>query len=482
MAGRQALSMLNVAVLARLLPVQAYGQIGMAGLFVNFLMLFRDLGTASAVVQKEEVSEELLSSVFWVNMALGCILCLLTFPISYGAAWFFHEPPLAAIVRALGVAFVFSSAGIVQTALLRRQMSFRTLTTAELAGAFAAVTVSIGCAVSGMGVWSLVFGTLTSTLITTLCLWCLCTWRPRFVFAWCEVRPIVSYSLNLSGSTFINYFARNADYLVVGRFLGKTPLGFYQMAYTLMLYPIQNVSQVVAQVLFPAFSRMQHDDERFRAAFLRTCMAIALVTFPLMAGMFVTSDQLVRVFLGEQWAPVSWLLRVLAAVGLVQSVVTMVGQIYTAKGRTDLMFWWTGVATLVIVIAFFIGVNWGIRGVAVSYAIVTAILLYPGCAIPFRLIGLRPLDFARALWPQLLVSLLMAAICGAWIAFWSGRGLAVPYLFASTVALGILVYVVLLRVFRPPVIREVRAALEETPNPVLARVAALLIYLDPVRK
>ncbi len=150
----------------------------------------------------------------------------------------------------------------------------------------------------------------------------------------------MQFSLNLSGFGIVNYASRNADNLIIGRVLGSIQLGYYQMAYNLMLAPIQNISSVISQVAYPAFSRIQDDNERFRSAYVRSCALIALVTFPVMAGLAVIADPLVRVILGSKWIGAIRIFEILAPVGLLQSVQTTVGQIYTAKARTDWMFRW----------------------------------------------------------------------------------------------------------------------------------------------
>ena len=150
---------------------------------------------------------------------------------------------------------------------------------------------------------------------------------------------IGKYSLNLVGFNTFNYFARNADYLLIGRFLGATSLGIYMLAYRIMLYPLQSITTVISRVMFPAYSQLQDDDARFRSAYLRTAGMIALVTFPMMAGLWVSDRaHVVLTIFGQKWAQAIPLIKVLALVGMAQSIGATVGAIYQAKGRTDVMF------------------------------------------------------------------------------------------------------------------------------------------------
>jgi PST family polysaccharide transporter len=225
-----------------------------------------------------------------------------------------------------------------------------------------------------------------------------------------EVRSVMNFGLNLSAFNLFNYFARNSDNAIVGRYLGSAPLGFYQLAYNIMLFPVQGIAQVLTQVMFPAFSEIQHDNERFRRIYLRTCSSIALITFPLMTGAAILAGPLIRTVYGPRWVNVIPVLTILAPVGLVQSIVTTSGLIYTAKGRTALMFKVGGIASVLYVISFFIGLPWGIRGVALSYAICVGLLLLPSLYIPFRLIDLRLPDLWHAIKGIATSTVLMAVV------------------------------------------------------------------------
>jgi O-antigen/teichoic acid export membrane protein len=469
--GRQAMSLASIAVLARLLGPSAYGLMAMAVIITNFLANFRDLGTASAVVQRVSVSRRMLSSLFWVNLGLGILLCLLVLGVAGTASRFFDKPELKGILQALAFSFCVTAAAAVHSAILKRELAFKKLAVADLGASLVGYIVAISCAAAAMGVWSLVWANLANAVVTTVLVWMFCVWRPSLEFDVGEVRSTTSFSLNLSGFGLVNYFTRNADNLVVGRFLGSEQLGYYQMAYTLMLYPLQNISAVIAQVLIPAFSRIQNDNERFRSAYVRSLMLIGLITFPIMAGLGVVADPFVRAVLGPKWIPVIPVFQILAPVGLVQSVQTTVGQIYVAKARTDWMFRWGLANATVTVAAFLVGVRWGIKGVAIAYfATYFTFTLYSGFAIPFRLIELRFVDFVRQLWPQIAITAAMAAACFAWL---FGLGLvAVTNAWVrliSTSIIGLLAYSFLLLLFRPAVVGHFEEVLEQQAHSPLFR-------------
>ena len=462
--ARQVLSLASVGLLARRLGPSVYGLMGMATLVLVFLGNFRDLGTATAIIQRPHVSRRLLSSLFWVNCGVGLLFTGAVFATAAPIAVFFHEPRLASLLRVISISFFVAAIGAVPSAILARNMAFKKIAIADLLAAFLSYAAAIACAYSGLGVWSLVVANLATFVCATALYWIFACWRPSFEFDLAEVRSVSGFSLNLAGFGFVYYFYRLVDILIVARALGSQDLGYYQMAYNLFLYPIQNVTSVIAQVLTPAFSRVQAEDERFQSAYMRGCMLIALVTFPVMAGLGIVADPFVRLLLGEQWLPVVPVLQILVPVGMLQSVQGTVGQIYIAKGRTDWMFRFGLGAAVLFIASFLVGIRWGTRGVAASYCCTYIVfVLYPAFRVPFSLIGLRVQEFIRHLLPQIAITLGMAGICRLWMKGLTLLGLADPLLtLVSTAALGATLYVIAMLGIRPAVIRHLEGLIAES--------------------
>jgi O-antigen/teichoic acid export membrane protein len=406
----QALSLVSVTVVARALSPEAYGLVGMAQLVIGFVSLFQDLGTSSAVVQRREVDQRFLSTIWWLNLALSTLLAGICWVLSPLAADFYHEPAVQKVLRILGLGFILAAGSTVQAALLSRSLQFRSLAIRDIISSATGLVVAIIMAYSGAGVWALVGASLSTTAVSTVLVMILARWAPSFSFSWPDIRSIARFGANLSAFNLINYFARNADNALVGRYLGAGPLGYYQLAYRMMLYPVENISQTLGRALFPAFTKMQDDYGRFRVAYLRACAAIAFLTFPLMIGALILADELVRVLLGPKWVPTIPVFQILALVGMVQSISTTVGQIYIATGRTDLMLRWGTLFVSLIVVGFAVGLPWGIQGVAIAYAIVIAAIVIPVFWAAFRIIDLPLLDLWRALWPGLKCTLIMAVV------------------------------------------------------------------------
>jgi PST family polysaccharide transporter len=456
-AGQQATQLLTMVVLARLLTPGDFGLVGMASVVIGFVSLFKDLGTSAAVIQSRKNTDELLSSVFWANVAFGCFSMIVIASAAPVAAIYFHEPRVSALLRVLSLSFAIASCSILQKAIFERKLMFRATAAAEVAGVAAGAAVGIVLALRGAGAWALVAQSLTSVSVSSALLWYLSDWRPQLSFHWLEIKRVSGYSLNLTGFTVVNYLARNTDYLLIGRFLGATQLGIYTLAYRIMLYPLQSISAVVSRVMFPVCSQLRDDDARFRAAYLRTVAMIALATFPMILGLYSVARPLVLTIFGAKWAAVIPLIQILTPVGLMQSIMTTVGTIYQAKGRTRTLFAWGLGSSLLTIVAFLAGLRWGVLGIAKSYAIVMLVLVVPCFVIPFRLIGLKLKALAAVLVRPLVASLTMSAVIAVVSAMLAQRYQVIA--FQVFVVTGVIAYAVASWVVNRDQFRQVLALL-----------------------
>jgi len=323
------------------------------------------------------------------------------------AASFFRESRVAAILLVLAPTFLLSGLGMVQQAVLERKLAFEILARIEFLAAAVGSIVGIGAAMMRAGAWSLVYRSVIEISLTTILLWVHSGWKPQFTFRWKEVRPITSFSVNLTLFNITYYLTRNLDYLLIGRFLGPQALGFYTLAYRIMLYARQNVNLLVGRVMFPFYSRIQNDIERFRRTYIAVVKAIGFVIFPMIFGLVVVSQEFVSAFFGSKWQPVAVLMCILGPVALLQPIYTTTGGIYKTTGRTEWMFRVGLVSSVIIIVSFVIGLNWGIVGVATAYTIANIIIFFPGLLIALRLIHLPLKRVIRTLIQPFLSSLLM---------------------------------------------------------------------------
>jgi PST family polysaccharide transporter len=426
-----------------------------ASILTNFANLLRDMGTSVALIQRERVSDHLLDTIFWFNMAIGVVLGLIMIAIAVPVSVIFAEPHLRGVLTILAVSYPLSSLAAVHQALLERGLHFRTLAHIELASAIAGLGFGTIAAWRGMGAYSLVLATLVTAALTAVLLWCVSSWRPALRWHGAEFRSLKGFSGNLVGFQIVNYFARNVDTMLVGRFLGVGPLGWYNMGYKLMFLPVQNLSLVVFRALFPVLSRVQTDHAVLRAMYLRAMSAISLVASPVMIGLWVVREPFVRAVFGEQWMPVSVVIAWLAPVGLMQSLLSPVGLLYMVTGRTDLMMRVGTVISAVFFAGILIGLAWGYVGVAIGYAIANALIILPGLRIPFGLVNLSFREFLRSVTPQFIASLLMGLITWTVLLVWGVSTTNAALQLTVLVALGVTLFLSMAVVFMKPTVKQV---------------------------
>jgi PST family polysaccharide transporter len=396
-AVRVVLQLATSVVLARLLTPEEFGLIAMITVLTNFVGVFSEFGLAAALIQRSDLREGHRSSTFWLTLAVGVLLGAGVYAAAPWISAFYDEDRLVPLTHFIAVSFLVASLRVVQAALLNREMRFRAIGSIEIAATLVGGGVGIAMALAGYGVWSLVAQLLAIGVAEAVGFWVASGWRPRLQFDTAAVRELMPYSLNFMGFSVVNYWVRNADNLLIGRFVGSVGLGIYDRAYRTMLLPLTHGSGLMSRVMFPALSRIQTDRGAVKRLYVRAIRSISLVTFPLMIGLLVAADVFVATLFGPKWAEVVPVLRVLCLVGLLQSVSSTTGWLYQSQGKTDVLLRWGLFSGAVTVVAFGIGVHWGFMGVAVAYVIRTVLLTPLSFAIPGRFVGLRLGEVTSAL-------------------------------------------------------------------------------------
>ncbi len=387
----------STVILARLLAPEDYGVIAMVAAVTAFAGLFRDLGLSAASIQKKGLTRAQQSNLFWLNVAMGVLLTVIVAAGAPLVAWFYGRSELKPVTMALSMSFVISSLGSQSGAFLVRQMRFGRKAIAQLSGAIVTLAVAVPFALAGWSYWSLVWGTLAGATVTTLLLFALSPFRPTWPSRGSGVRDMLRFGADVTGFNLVNYFHRNLDNLLIGRYWGADALGLYGRAYALMMFPIHAIRGPIVAVTFPALSRLQNDPKRFLAFVCKASNAIALLSMPIAAFAAVSSESLIVVVLGSKWNEASTIFTCLAIAGFLQPVAAIRGQIMLSTGATRKYLVW-GVANAILVsLAFLLGIAWGPVGVAVAYAVATFVIFIPSLVYATRGTVVHPTDILAAI-------------------------------------------------------------------------------------
>ncbi len=446
----QAIRLGTTLVLARLLTPADFGIVAYALTIITFVDVFKHMGAIAAIIERPTISQRLLSSLFYMNVATGLVLGIafaLLSPVLVSSTGSDENPW---VLAPMGLVIVVSSMGIVNRGLLRRRLAFRRVAIVNVTPTVIFGIVAIVLATRGAGASAIVTGQVCGAVGGVAIGWFLARWWPSLVFDLAEIKSVLGVVGYTMGFGIFNYMFENADKVMVGSVLGASALGVYSIGQRVLMYPVYSMTLNIGQVLFPTFARMGNDDRAIGRGFLRACAAIALVTFPMMIGVAVLAQQFVDVILGEKWQDAVFIITVLAPIGLLHAIHYTVGPIYQAKGRFRALMLWgiaSGTATLAAYVA---GLPWGINGVTLSYAIMMVILTYPTFAIPFHFIGLRFSALVRAVGPTLIAALAMGGIVLAFRLLMERRGADDAVILFGGTALGIVVYGAWIFVARPP--------------------------------
>lgn len=442
-------------VLARILAPADFGILTLGITIILFLDVFKDMGTTAAIVQQRRITHDLLATLFWINICVGVMLTALMIALSpYLSRLADAGADGSRILAGLSFVILISSLRLVQEGIIRRRFQYGRLAGINLSLTLVNGAVSLFAALMGAGAWALVVGQLSGAAVATLQAWRGTTWRPTARFEWAAARGVASFSLNLMFFNVFNFFLINSDKLLVGQRLGTTALGIYGLGQRILMGPTSSISQMIQQILFPTFSRLQEDHTAMGRGYLRACAAIGLVTFPALFGFAVVAGPFIHAVLGPKWVDGIVLVTILAPIGALHSLHFTVGAIYSATGRTDLLLRWGVGSGIVTVVGYIVGLEWGLNGIAAAYAVVIIVLTWPAFAIPFRLIGLRVPDLLRALAPASLGTALTVSVAGATRWWLEARGATPAVVLAAAVSAGGATYAIFLALARPPAIRD----------------------------
>ncbi len=468
MIGRQFPQMVAALVLARVLGPETYGVISAATVYVTFTTLLLDQGMAAALVQLPATTRRLAGAVASVNLIAAVALGGLTIALSPQVAAFFSAPALAPLLVVLGAGLLLKGLAITPRAMLQRELRFRTIGQADIAGGTIGAVAGIAAALIGSGVWSMAWMVLaTDTVVATLMLIASRgAATPNLHLG--QLREILPFSLRVFGSNALAFLSRNTDNILIGRFLGVGALSLYSMSYRVLVVPVQMIGQTVNRVVFPIFSRLQDRLDLVAKGLLRAMDVLALAAIPPMALVSVAAPELVGLVLGPEWAPAAPILMVLAIAGAKETVFYVTGPLMRALGAGKLIFRYEVLATVVQVGGILIGLNWGVLGVAWGWTIAGFVLLPIQLLIQRKMCGVRLGEQLGRILPHAHASAWAAAAYLAIRLTGAGQPLV---LLAGTLAYAVVVFVVLRLVHRKALARALDAAGEILKVGPAARVA-----------
>ena len=404
--------LINIVYISKIISPSDYGLMAIALVFTNLANLLRDLGTSASLIQTRNLNNNLINSVFWFNLILGIGLAVLLCMLSPVISFFYSEHKLIPILCLLSLTFPLSSVATAHLALLERKSMFRCISIIEIISSVISLIFAIFLACSGYGVYSLVFQAIVLNLCSSILFGFFSKWipSPRVFIDWGEIRKIFKFSSNLAGFNLINYFSRNMDSFLIGKFMNPSILGVYSLAYRIMLFPLQSLTFVMSRSLYPILSNHQDNNSLIRFNYFKCVFYVLSISFPVMTLLSIFSSQVIITFIGSKWLMTGLILHWLAPTAIIQSFLSTTGSVFTAKGRTDILFKLGCFGAFIQVAGFLIGINFDIFIFSKIYLLTNIINFFPVTVMLLKVIDANWRDLLHKIMPITISTIAMLAL------------------------------------------------------------------------
>ncbi len=399
----------STVILARLLTKDDFGVVAYAVTTIAFLDVMSDLGIGPALIYHAE-DRRVAATAFWLGLLIGLVLFAITWLLAPLVGTYFRDPRAVPVTRILALTYPISALGSTHDAVLRKTLAFGRGFVPDFLQAMTKGLASIGFALLGFGVWSLILGQLSGALVAVIALWLITPWRPSLTFDPHIARSLLGYGVNIVGVDLLAILLLNVDYLLVGRYLGAAALGVYTLAFRLPDLLILQFARILSTVLFPIYTRIREASGSFARGFFLTTRYVSLLTMPLGVGLALVAQPFTLVFFTDKWVDAIPVIRAISIYAMLLSLAYNAGSAYKAQGRPQVLTW-LGLARLALLLpALFWAVAIAGSIVATGWmqaavALVSGVLnLY----IAARLLGLSVRELAIALRPAAMSVVLMA--------------------------------------------------------------------------
>ena len=387
------ITLIGTIILSRLLSPSEFGLFGMLAVLSSLGSLVVGMGLAHAIVQNQQLTEQDLSSIFWLNFIFGTLMALTFYFSAETIAIFYNQPELEVITQSFSVIFLIYGFSSVPLGILSKGLKFKELVLSQLVASIISYTISVFLASAGYGVCSLVCQSLINHGVYNLLNFYFCKWRPQFLFSRDPLMKISKFSRNFLPSQLLDFFSQSFDMLLIGKYIGKADLGLYGRAAALVQLPVNSLGLIFNKTFFSMFSALQEKQEALVDNYYRAIKYLSLSLIPILILTSILANDIVIFLFGNSWSMMAPLTSWLAISGILTSYNNFNDSVITSQGRTDLLLRINFVEKVLLIISIYIGLNYGIIGIV--YARIFSVLLM---FIPKLLILAHVLKTSIKLW------------------------------------------------------------------------------------
>lgn len=373
--AQQLFSLIRLVILARILAPHDFGLMGIALLTIATLETFSQTGFQQALIQKKDSIESYLNAAWTVLVLRGFILFAILYLIAPYAAIFFNAPEAKSIIQVIGLSFLLSSFTNIGVIYLQKELEFNKEFIYQLSGTLADFAVTISAILILRNVWALVIGLLAGNVVRCFVSYLIHPYRPHLSFDLVKAKKLFGFGRWILGSSILVFLITQGDDIFVGKLLGVSALGFYQMAYRISNIPATEISHLVATVTFPAYSKLQDNPLKLKEVYLKVLQLTTFLSIPIAGLIFILAPDFIRIFLGEKWMPMVPAMMVLALYGMLRAIGATTGVVFIAVGKPEIRTKTQFVALILLAILIYpLTAHWGILGASIAVTIYALII------------------------------------------------------------------------------------------------------------
>ena len=372
-------NILKISVLARFLSKDDFGVFAILSFFLGFFNLFSDMGLTTAILHKQNIKKNEYASLYWFNILFCIFLYLLLFLITPMISNFYNAPTLDFLIKLLGLSIIINSIGLQFRTIETKNMSFKYISIFDIIASVASLLFAIWLAMNGYGVLSLVYSIILQYTISNILLLLLGIKKfgILFHFKFKELKPFLSIGLFQVGGQLANFFNRNLDILIIGKFFTQEILGGYSLAKELVFKPAQVINPILTKVAAPTLAKFQINQELLKENYLKLINIVSSINSIIYFVLIVFAPIIVDVLYGGGYTNIVILVRVLCVYMFFRAISNPIGSLVVATGRTDVEFIWNIGLLIFIPIVVYIGSMFGVVQVTIALTAAMILLFLP---------------------------------------------------------------------------------------------------------
>jgi lipopolysaccharide exporter len=453
------LGLIQMTVLARIIDSHQFGLLTVALVIIALADTLSDFGIANSIIQRKEISNLELTTLYWLNVGLGLVVCVAMFLLGDVIADALNNPDLAPLIKTLAFAFVVIPHGQQFRALMQKELEFSKIGSIETFSVLAGFTFTVVTAQYWPVAMTAIWGYLVNSLVRTALFGFFGRkiYRPGLHFSLASVASNLRFGAWLTADSLINYVNTNLSTLVLARILGASVAGGYNLAYNVAVVPPMKLNPIITRVLFPAFAKIQDDIDKLRVNFYKLLSVVGIINFPALLGLMVVANNFVPLVFGEKWVSIIPILQLLCVVGLLRSIGNPIGSLLMAKARVDISFKFNVFKTFLFIPAIIVGGHMaGALGVTLGFLLVQIINTVLSYFVMIKpVLGSSYRQYIQSIWLPFYLSLPTLVVSWALGVALKGH-LPLASLLAVQIAAGVLAFGVMIVLSRNALVVELK--------------------------